>query len=83
MDIQLVYKHAKQPELLSQLDIRTNISQKGNEVEVYQTTPPTRECALCHLQLRPESKPKNGASDKNSHPAMGVFKQRSPILIVH
>ena len=30
------------------------------KVEVHQTTPPTRACAVCQLELRPATKSKNG-----------------------
>ena len=43
-----------------------------NEGEVRQTTPPTRACAVCHLQLRPKTKSKKGVSDKNSPPGSGL-----------
>ena len=44
-------------------DLKTT---KKWKVEVHQTTPPTCACAVCHLQLRAETKSKKDASDKNS-----------------
>ena len=36
------------------LGINSETGESETKVEVYQTTPPTYACALCHLELRAE-----------------------------